>query len=142
MSSAQYLFVYGTLQSWVRRNRYARYLADNADLIGQAMLPGRIYALKRYPALRPPQSDQDWVAGEVHRLRTPVPTLQKLDAYEAHEYRRVRRLVTLEDGRELRCWTYVFWQALPRERRIMEGRWTPSVRFFRRRTGIEIVPWR
>lgn len=123
MSSAQYLFVYGTLQSSFTKNRYARYLAQNADLIGPARIPGRLYALKRYPGLRPPQSDEDWVWGEVYRLRVPVPTLRVLDAYEGGDYRRVRRLATLAKGGEVRCWVYVFWMPLARYRRVDSGAW-------------------
>ncbi len=123
MSSAPYLFVYGTLQSSSRKNRFARYLAQNADLIGRARMPGRLYALKRYPGFRPQQSGDDWVAGEVYRLRRPVPTLQTLDAYEASDYRRQARVATLENGRTLRCWVYVFWHALPRHRRVPDGAW-------------------
>jgi gamma-glutamylcyclotransferase (GGCT)/AIG2-like uncharacterized protein YtfP len=123
MSSAQYLFVYGTLQSAFRKNRYARYLAQHADLVGTARMRGRLYALKHYPGLRLPQSEEDWVHGEVYRLRVPVPTLRVLDAYEASDYRRVRRLVTLTDGRELRSWVYVFWQALGRHRQVESGSW-------------------
>jgi len=117
------LFVYGTLQSNCRKNRFSRYLADNADLVGRARMKGRLYGLKRYPCLRPPQSDEDWVTGEVYRLRQPVPTLRTLDAYEASDYRRVRQLATLEDGREVRCWVYLFSRPLPRNRRILSGTW-------------------
>lgn len=123
MSSRPYLFVYGTLQSRFAKNRYARYLAQNADLVGPARVPGRLYALKRYPSLRPPQSEEDSVSGEVYRLRVPVPTLRVLDAYEASDYRRVRRLATLEDGRQVRCWVYVFWRPLARHRRVESGAW-------------------
>jgi len=123
MSSVSYLFVYGTLQSSFTKNRFSRYLAQNADLVGRALIPGRLYGLKRYPGLRPPQSDPDWASGEVYRLRLPVPTLRTLDAYEASDYRRVRRLATLEDGRQLRCWVYIFWTPLPRHRRLDSGTW-------------------
>lgn len=123
MSSAPYLFVYGTLRSSFTKNKYARYLVQNADLIGQARIPGRLYALKRYPGLRPPQSEDDWVSGEVYRLRHPVPTLQTLDAYEASDYRRVRHLATLDNGQTVRCWVYIFWKPLPRHRRVVSGRW-------------------
>jgi gamma-glutamylcyclotransferase (GGCT)/AIG2-like uncharacterized protein YtfP len=129
MSSDPYLFAYGTLQSSFTKNRYSRYLAQNADLIGRALMPGRLYGLRRYPGLRPPQSDDDWVAGEVYRLRRPVPTLQTLDAYEASDYRRVRRLATLEDGHTARCWVYIFWKPLPRHRRVESGAWlAPTAR--------------
>ena len=125
MSSRPYLFVYGTLQSGFTKNRFSRYLAQNADLIGRALMPGRLFELKRYPGLRPPQSEDDWVSGEVYRLRHPVPTLQTLDAYEASDYRRVRRLATLEGGRTVRCWVYVFWKPLARHRRVLSGSWRP-----------------
>jgi gamma-glutamylcyclotransferase (GGCT)/AIG2-like uncharacterized protein YtfP len=123
MSSERGLFVYGTLKSNFGKNRFARYLAGNADLIGRARMPGRLYGLKRYPALRRPQSDADWVTGEVYRLRCPVPTLQTLDAYEGRDYRRVRGLATLEDGLEVGCWVYVFSRSLARWRRVDSGRW-------------------
>ncbi len=123
MSSTQFLFVYGTLQSSLTKNRYARYLGQNADLVATARSPGRLYALKRYPGLRPPQSEEDWVHGELYRLRVPVLTLRVLDAYEASDYRRVRRLATLADGTRLRCWVYVFWKPLARHRRVESGVW-------------------
>lgn len=127
MSSGPNLFVYGTLQSSFTKNRFSRYLAQNADLIGPARIPGRLYGLKRYPGMRPPQSEEDWVAGEIYRLRRPVTTLQTLDAYEASDYRRVRRLATLEDGSTLRCWVYIFWKPLPRHRRVASGVWARSL---------------
>lgn len=123
MSSQPHLFVYGTLQSSFRKNRYARYLAQNADLVGPARIPGRLYALKRYPGLRPPQSEEDWVQGEVYRLRVPVPTLRLLDQYEGNDYRRVRRVATFDDGGQAQCWVYVFWKPLAQHRRVESGAW-------------------
>ncbi|MEI9813390.1 MAG: gamma-glutamylcyclotransferase family protein [Acidobacteriota bacterium] len=73
MSSAPHLFVYGTLQSWCLNNRYARYLASQADLVGPARIQGRLYALKRYPGLRPPLNPGEWAVGEIYRLRQPRP---------------------------------------------------------------------
>jgi gamma-glutamylcyclotransferase (GGCT)/AIG2-like uncharacterized protein YtfP len=123
MSSQPHLFVYGTLQSGFVKNRYARYLAQNADFSGPARIRGRLYGLTRYPGLRPPQSEEDWVSGELYRLRVPVPTLQVLDAYEASDYRRVWRVATLENGRQVRCWVYLFRHPLPRHRRVGSGEW-------------------
>lgn len=123
MSSTPYLFVYGTLLSSQRRNRFSLYLANNADLIGFATIPGRLYGLKRYPGLRPALEPDDRVTGEVHRLRKPELTLRTLDAYEASDYRRIRRQVALEDSRVLRCWIYIYWHPLPRHRRIASGMW-------------------
>ena len=127
MSSARFLFVYGTLQSCFTRNRFARRLQREGILLGKAKIAGRLYGLKRYPGLRPPQAPEDSVHGEVYRLLRPQATLALLDAYEASEYRRVSRTVTLEDSRQIRCWVYLFSKPLPGHRRIASGRWEPMV---------------
>jgi gamma-glutamylcyclotransferase (GGCT)/AIG2-like uncharacterized protein YtfP len=121
----RYLFVYGTLLSAVRRNRFARYLARNAVLLGPAAAPGRLYALPRFPALRPPQAPKDVVRGEVHRLFQPEAMLRILDDYEDRQYRRVIREATLEAGGTVRCWMYEWTSPLPEHRRIGSGRWIP-----------------
>lgn len=84
---------------------------------------GRLYRLKRYPAMRLPLSEYDWVIGEVYRLRKPRATLATLDAYEDIEYRRLRRNATLEDGTLVKCWVYVWGKPLARSRRISSGEW-------------------
>lgn len=126
MSSAQFLFVYGTLHSSFRRNPYAGLLKREAVRIGAAKIPGRLYGLKRYPGLRPPQTPEDWVYGELYRLLRPARTLTVLDAYEASEYRRAVRTATLEDGRRIRCWVYLLAKPLARHRRLKQGRWEPT----------------
>jgi len=127
VSSACFLFVYGTLQSTFTRNRFARRLKREGILLGKAKIPGRLYGLKRYPCLRPAQAAEDWVHGEVYRLPRPKATLAVLDAYEASDYRRVRRTVTLDDSRQIRCWVYLFSKAVPRHRRVASGRWEGRV---------------
>ena len=126
MSSACFLFVYGTLQSAFKRNRFARRLQREGILMGRARIPGRLYGLKRYPGLRPAQTAEDWVHGEVYRLPRPEGTLAVLDAYEASDYRRVLRRVTLEDSQQIRCWVYLFSKPLPRHRRVASGQWMPT----------------
>jgi gamma-glutamylcyclotransferase (GGCT)/AIG2-like uncharacterized protein YtfP len=126
VSSACFLFVYGTLQSAFTRNRFARRLKREGVLLGQAKIPGRLYGLKRYPGLRPAQTAEDWVHGEVYRLPRPEAMLAVLDAYEASAYRRVLRRATLEDSRQIRCWVYLFSTPLPRHRRVVSGRWVGS----------------
>jgi gamma-glutamylcyclotransferase (GGCT)/AIG2-like uncharacterized protein YtfP len=123
VSSTPFLFVYGTLLRASRRNRYSRYLGLHAGFAGRALLPGRLYGLKRYPCMRPPQSDDDWVAGEVFRLRSPHDALAVLDDYEGRQYRRVVRWATLEGGRAIRCWVYEFAHPVPRHRWIASGAW-------------------
>ena len=123
MSSVRFLFVYGTLQSAFARNRFARRLQREGILVGKAKIPGRLYGLKRYPGLRPAQTAEDWVYGEVYLILRPAATLAVLDVYEASDYRRVERTVTMEDSRQVRCWVYLFSKPLPRHRRVHSGRW-------------------
>jgi len=126
VSSARFLFVYGTLQSAFTRNRFSRRLQRDGILVGKAKIPGRLYGLKHYPCLRPPQNPNDWVEGELYRLPRSEPTLAALDAYEASDYRRVTRRATLEDSRQVRAWAYLFSTPLPRHRRVASGRWEPK----------------
>lgn len=114
-----YLFVYGTLQHGYP-HRMARYLAREATWMGRAEAPGRLFALRRYPALRPPLSIDEHVPGDLYRLRTPRATLAVLDAYEDRQYRRV--LCTTACGnRTIRAWTYEWKTPLPAHRRV--ARW-------------------
>jgi gamma-glutamylcyclotransferase (GGCT)/AIG2-like uncharacterized protein YtfP len=123
VSSATHLFVYGTLKSSFVRNRYSRYLAANADLLGPARMRGRLFRLKRYPAMRLPLANEDWVIGEMYRLRKPVATLATLDAYEDRDYRRIRREAWLADGTRVKCWVYVWGKPLAQARRVESGSW-------------------
>jgi gamma-glutamylcyclotransferase (GGCT)/AIG2-like uncharacterized protein YtfP len=84
---------------------------------------GRLYRLKRYPAMRLPLLEGDWVTGEIYRLRKPVATLAMLDAYEDRDYRRLRREAWLEDGIRVKCWVYVWGKPLARPRRVESGVW-------------------
>jgi gamma-glutamylcyclotransferase (GGCT)/AIG2-like uncharacterized protein YtfP len=107
----------------VRRNRFARLLAARAQLLGFATVPGRLYALRRYPALRPVREPGDLVHGEVYRLDRPAPTLAILDAYEDLHYRRILTTAELASGRRLRCWVYEWTTPLPSHRRAPLGVW-------------------
>lgn len=86
-------------------------------------MAGRLYALPRFPALRPAQAAGELVHGEVHRLWEPAAVLAVLDAYEDRQYRRVLREAVLADGRRMRCWVYEWKQPLPEHRRLRKGRW-------------------
>ena len=117
-----YLFVYGTLKSTFR-NKFARRLAKEATLLGPARMQGRLYRIRWYPGLRPPQQSTDWVTGELYRLRMPLRTLPALDAYEDKQYRRVRREAFLPNGEILHCWVYLYSAPLSEYRRIPSGTW-------------------
>jgi gamma-glutamylcyclotransferase (GGCT)/AIG2-like uncharacterized protein YtfP len=118
-----HLFVYGTLKSSFR-NKFARRLAHEATLLGAARMRGRLYLVRWYPGLRPPRDIDDWVTGELYRLRMAHRTLAALDRYEDRQYRRVRRSAVLESGEIVRCWVYLWASAISDLRRIESGEWT------------------
>ena len=123
MSSRPYLFVYGTLKSTFR-NRYARRLRREAKLLGRAWIPGRLYRVTWYPGMRPARKPEDFVTGEVFRLRQPIPLLAALDEYEGlHHYARELHTATLANGRRLRCWVYMYRIPLVERRHIASGEW-------------------
>ena len=99
------LFVYGTLRPFFD-NPMARRLRREGRRIGVASLAGRLYDLGRYPGISRPRRREEWVTGELYRLRRPRHTLRVLDRYEA---RFVRELARVRLGRrEYRAWVYRF----------------------------------
>jgi gamma-glutamylcyclotransferase (GGCT)/AIG2-like uncharacterized protein YtfP len=120
-----HLFVYGTLRSPFH-NPYAWMLRRHSVLLGGARVRGRLYDMGRYPALRPTQGHDDWVTGEIYRLRNPAPLLAKLDTYEGPAYPRVRTQAVLDDGRPLTAWVYQHRRTLPDWRRVPSGEYVSS----------------
>lgn len=123
------LFVYGTLMSHTDTPK-ARQLMAEADSLGPATIAGRLYRVDWYPGL---VAGEGLVHGEVFRLRTLVPSLVWLDAYEGivpgddqnnrNEYARVRRPVTLADGRVVEAWVYLYLRDLRAATPVADGRW-------------------
>jgi gamma-glutamylcyclotransferase (GGCT)/AIG2-like uncharacterized protein YtfP len=113
----QFLFVYGTLKSDFE-NRHARLLRSESVLVDRGRVRGRLYELGRYPALRLAPGHEDWVLGEVYRLRSPERVLPILDAYEGRQYRRVKLPCLLASGSRVPVWVYLYGRALAEWRRI------------------------
>jgi gamma-glutamylcyclotransferase (GGCT)/AIG2-like uncharacterized protein YtfP len=121
VSSHPYLFVYGTLKS-AFMNRHARQLRREARLLGPAHMPGRLYRVRWYPAMRPARGPEDLVTGELYSLRQPSNTLKVLDEDE-EQYARELHRATLETGQVIRTWVYVYKRRLFEERYIPSGTW-------------------
>ena len=113
------LFVYGTLRS-PYHNPYARRLAREGVWEGSARVRGRLYDLGWHPAMRPSQGQDEWVTGEVCRLRSARRTLKVLDAYEGKDYQRVRVRAMVGD-RVVPVWVYAYRKPLPDGRRLASG---------------------
>ena len=113
--ASDHLFVYGTLRNYGADSMH-HLLAGLGDLVGLGQASGRLYEIHGYPGLVPARRPDETVRGEVYRLRNPRKALLRLDDYEAcserfpppREYRRVRRPVTLDDGKQLLAWIYLY----------------------------------
>ena len=123
-----YLFVYGTLR-YQAKGKMSRLLAGAAELIGEAHFQGKLYKIDYYPGVVTSLLPEDRVVGDVFCLKTPDITLPALDDYEGigpgfeepFEYERCLMPVTLNDGRRLECWIYLYRYSLEDMERIDDG---------------------
>jgi gamma-glutamylcyclotransferase (GGCT)/AIG2-like uncharacterized protein YtfP len=131
------LFVYGTLMRDFD-HPMAQLLSRSADFIGEARCRGRLYLIKHYPGMVLSDTADEFVFGELYRLKQPEALLREFDMYEAcgegfaepTEY--VRRLlpVTLVDVGETltgeasisEAWTYLYNWPVTHLPRIASGR--------------------
>jgi len=131
------LFVYGTLRSQCR-NRFARLLAESATLLGPARVHGRLYRLGAYPGLVFSEAQDEWVTGELYRLRHPSALLPILDDYEGCGVRNTppfpfERIAgaALQRDQAVPCWIYVYraTAGLSERQRIPSGDFFNSMPF-------------
>lgn len=123
------LFVYGTLMRGYD-HPMARLLEANADFLGEAQCPGRLYLVRHYPGLVDSNDPADRVHGQLYRLHRPRELLMKLDDYEGcgpdapppAEYRREPRPITTADGTTQQAWVYLYTWPLDDTPRIWDGR--------------------
>jgi gamma-glutamylcyclotransferase (GGCT)/AIG2-like uncharacterized protein YtfP len=128
------LFVYGTLRPFVDIPM-ARWLRGVARYVGPARARGRLYDLGPYPGLRPSRRSNEWVAGDLYRVRNPR-IVRRLDRYEAGggrgRPRFVRRACVVWLGRRRRraAWVYVYERNPLRRSRIEHGDYFAHRGFF------------
>jgi len=112
------LFTYGTLRR-AAGNAAHRLLADSAELVGYGAVQGRLYQATGFPVLVPdPQGVA--VTGEVYRVFAPQAMFVRLDQYEGFdaaspdtsEFRRDLVSVTMNDGRTVTAWAYIYQRQL------------------------------
>jgi gamma-glutamylcyclotransferase (GGCT)/AIG2-like uncharacterized protein YtfP len=118
------VFVYGTL----RGGGSNHFRLDDAELLGPAVVNGRLYRIDWYPGLVLDPSAET-VLGEVYCIRREQ--LAKLDAFEGispgtmlgAEYRRVWVTARLVSGEEVSAWVWEWLAAVNESRRILGGDW-------------------
>jgi gamma-glutamylcyclotransferase (GGCT)/AIG2-like uncharacterized protein YtfP len=123
----KHLFVYGTLRT-AFQNRFARRLSEEAVLLGQGRIRGRLYDLGEYPGARLSAEGDEWVIGEVFVLADAF-FLPELDAYEGcgrndtppHQFTRVQSTTVMEDGSNVCAWLYEYKGATAEDRHIASG---------------------
>lgn len=125
-----YLFVYGTLRRNTNSEMY-HLLARSADFVDEATFQGRLYKVDYYPGVTPSSNPLDIVHGEVFRLREPATALAQLDRYEEcgpgfpepTEFIRRKIDVSLQRGKTISAWVYIYNRPTDKLRFIKSGDW-------------------
>ncbi len=132
--SPQYLFVYGTLRPKTR-HEMAKWLARQADVVGNAQFQGKMYRIEDYPGVTPSRDASAQVRGEVFALRqkNAQKVLQRLDEYEEYNaadeknsefVRRVRKIQIDPNRPAVDCWIYLYNRRPKKNQtRILTGEW-------------------
>ena len=113
-----YLFVYGTLRKELvaQVSPELQAIMQSLRFIGTGQIQGELYQLGAYPGAIVGEAFQTKIVGEVYELPEPNKTLAMLDVYEgfipgeleASLFARSHETITLADGRQLRCWMYLY----------------------------------
>jgi gamma-glutamylcyclotransferase (GGCT)/AIG2-like uncharacterized protein YtfP len=111
----EFLFVYGTLRRDVKGGMY-HLLAKYGDFVDKATYQGRLFKVASYPGMIPSHDPEDIVHGEVYQLHHADTVLPRLDRYEGcgpnfaepAEYLRVKKDVSLRNGKAISAWVYLY----------------------------------
>tara|TARA_R110002124_G_scaffold108956_4_gene261696 strand:- start:13 stop:408 length:396 start_codon:yes stop_codon:yes gene_type:complete len=127
-TESNFLFTYGTLMQRFD-NEYARLLRLSANFIETGSLPGRMYRIDWYPGVIYEENSPKRVFGEIYKLNSDRDLLRKLDEYEDIQddissslYQRKVIPITLESGKSLDCWVYLYNQSIFGLKEILSGR--------------------
>ncbi len=72
-------------------NKFARLLAERAQFIGEARVPGRLYDFGRYPGAVASDQPDEWILRRNLLLVDPTRSSTALDEYEGPEFERAMR---------------------------------------------------
>ncbi len=129
----EYLFLYGTLKP----NEAASDVAETVRTlrrVGSATVPGRLYDFGDYPGAVIDQSAKTSIKGELFELPNDDSALKALDDYEEFNrtdrknslFIRTRAVATLQGGRQLNAWVYVYNHNPGCARQIVSGDYSES----------------
>jgi gamma-glutamylcyclotransferase (GGCT)/AIG2-like uncharacterized protein YtfP len=107
-----------------------------ARLVGTGRIGGRLYDLGEYPgAICAAGEGGEYVKGELYEVRDAELATSILDEFEEFSARRPRQSlfvrivapVTLEDGRKVNAWVYVYNKPIEESRLIPSGDYRQSL---------------
>lgn len=110
-----YLFAYGTLQTGLAPPEIAHAI-EALRPVGNATVPGLLYDLGAYPGAVLDPSSNRIISGIVLQLPQDSRVLAEIDQYEEFDpgspetspFVRIPENVTLDSGRRLKCWIYIY----------------------------------
>ena len=110
-----YLFVYGTLMRDLN-NGMSRFLQNNSEFVGNGYFYGKLFDLGWYPGAVESGEPNEYVHGNIFKLKDSVTVFKVLDDYEGigdgdpglYEYKRELVMAYLEDGTAIKTWFYAY----------------------------------
>ncbi|HYH84697.1 MAG TPA: gamma-glutamylcyclotransferase family protein [Pyrinomonadaceae bacterium] len=111
----EYIFIYGTLLPEYAPDEIAG-IVRQLRRVGSGCVRGRLYDLGNYPGVILDASSRTKVRGHLFALPDGKRVLRALDSYEDFKpddvknslFVRKRTTATLDDGRKVECWVYVY----------------------------------
>ncbi len=114
--SRELVFVYGTL----RLGGSNHFRMADAEFVESGTLRGRLYRIDWYPGLVvDPAGDE--ISGEIYSVNPE--DMGVLDAFEGHEYRRIRATVRTPYGVPMQAWIWEWLMPVDEGQRITGGDW-------------------
>ena len=107
MKPPEYLFVYGTLRRSFD-NQAAKQLRDCSRFVGEGTVRAELHQLNGYTGMVPDPDSGNLVRGEIFEIIEPAHLWPVLELYEGSEFERRLVEVTLEKGKKLQVWAYVY----------------------------------
>ena len=122
----EHLFVYGTLLNHFKNDTLLA-VEKFLKFKSNGYLKGNLYDLGEYPAVVEDAGTSEKVKGEIYLINNPEKVFDILDEYEGvnevePEYKRKKKVVTLNEGKKIKSWVYVYKKQLePSLKKIVGG---------------------
>jgi len=126
-----YFFLYGTLMKGQKRFNYPALVPLRESISNASVRGAELYDFGDYPGMVLSGNNESIVYGEVHEFNSIEKAIKILDRLERFNpldvknslFRREEIAVTLENGKNIKAWAYIFNQSIKGARRINSGDW-------------------